>query len=525
MPETVPIIPHRFLKERTALGDREPRTFLRISNPYGERDDIYIHGYDAKGASHEHVIRTVQRANRRWNEISRNDRMAPQDRLNAMTSEFPYIRESHPFSSWFHSAAQFGMYGIREMKEGLSRHLAGAVSGNNIEFGSGAYMYTPSVCVDFCEEALLRNPAGTRLLFNLNTLSDGLRLPFDDGTFDSATMPIMMSYIRCWKSFFGEMFRVLSPGANGFILLWENTGGTVVQEDFGVSTWQQPGPAPRLEAYKAELETLGYAHRTRDLVVFDGERVGMKLIEVSQTPFRNGRKSAGIDGRPDTRKAAGRPLRNAFESDVLEFHRRLKEKGIDASFVLPPWEAGIDKPVRSYESRSVQVYFHCELERKEEMHFRTITEFKRFLAERKGAVRFHTTWHHVLDMESELEQAVGRFKQNEIDQCVYGVEYNVLLKSRVMCGRAGGMKELAFRKLMGRVDLYLLYKALLFSKEGIQTNEVIRNMSMDFDHDRPGMKAAIEADSEIVFRLWKQMNADRQAGIGQEEQLRLQLDA
>jgi len=501
MPEISPKIPHRFLKERTALNDKKLRTYFRLTQSISE-PSIYIHGYDKEDAEYEHVAETINSASARWKTLSAKQEMLAGERhkdeaVLTMMKEFPYIDELHPFSSWFDGSTSFGLYGIRQLKEGMAKYLARKVSNNNIEFGSGAYMFTPSVCVDFCEEALLRNPAEVRLLFDLNKIDGNTRLPFNDGSFDSATMPVIMSYITDWQHFFKEVFRILTPRASAFILLWENAGGTVMHED-GVSTWTQPGPRPNLGAYLAELNKLGYAHRAENLTAFDGNGDMFKLIEVSARPVRARKmKSDCAEDKSD---------KSTFEADVIEFYQRLKGRGIEASFILPSWSMKTgNKPMHHYESAPVYIYFHDKPEREEELHTQTIKEFKKFLMDKEGSVSFYTGGHELFDIESLLDDTVASF-QKEIDQCVIEVGYNELLKSNVICGKATELKKQAFRRLMERVDKYKLYKTLLISRENIYGNTEIIERGKLFDKENPGMQRAIEEDSEPVYQLWKELN-------------------
>lgn len=510
MPEVIPKIPVRFVKERVPIEDKEPRTFFKVSfGDIYQRREAYFHGYDTKDANYNHVTKVVQNVKNRWKVLEEEIAKGAIDKdrvIYKMEGEFPFISDSDSFSSWFDGATSYGLYGIRDLKECLAKYLAARVSRNNIEFGSGAHMYTPSTCVDFLEEALLRNPSDVRLLFDLNTLNSKNRLPFRANSFDSATIPIVMSYIPDWKHFFKEVFRVLKPGSSSYILLWENAGGTVINEDGGGRTWAQPGPSPRLEDYLYELKRLKYDYFVENLVDFYGTNKSFKLIEVAEKLSRD--KRGKIVDAEIKEKKLEKTVGHFLKPEILEFNERLKEKGIEASFVLPPWAMEEKKSPWSYESYCVHVYFHNGNDKIGELHLQTIREFKEFLMDKKGDINFYTTEHEEFDknLKDWGEWTVKRFQGQGIDQCVYEANSNYLLKSNVICGDAAKLKESAFLELMEKVDAYLLYKALLLSKNGDKGNDEIIQKSEQFDRENPGMEEKVKREKQLVYELWKEIN-------------------
>jgi SAM-dependent methyltransferase len=136
----------------------------------------------------------------------------------------PKTKNQHE-STWdFHGSYQW-TYFADEIKQRIKFFLQQRLHGKNIEIGGGWYLsYPNSTVVDLSSVCLSHNPAKEKLQFDLDTIGEGARLPFDDDSFDSATLISTWQYLRHPKAVFGELERILDPGAEIYLINGQGAG-------------------------------------------------------------------------------------------------------------------------------------------------------------------------------------------------------------------------------------------------------------------------------------------------------------
>ena len=93
----------------------------------------------------------------------------------------------------------------KEKRELIGRELAFLEGGRNLDVGCGAYSYISSVGYDVSEKMLLFNERCTeKVIGDLECA-----LPFEDGSFDSATAVFVLNYVLNYKLLLSELRRVL----------------------------------------------------------------------------------------------------------------------------------------------------------------------------------------------------------------------------------------------------------------------------------------------------------------------------
>lgn len=114
------------------------------------------------------------------------------------------IRDNHSSGQW--------VYFAEEIKQRICFFLSDKLFGKNLELGGGWYLSHPhSTVVDISPKALAYNPAKEKVEFDLDSITDGNKLPFPDHSFDHATMVSVYQYLRESQAFKDEIMRVLKP--------------------------------------------------------------------------------------------------------------------------------------------------------------------------------------------------------------------------------------------------------------------------------------------------------------------------
>ncbi len=129
--------------------------------------------------------------------------------------------------AWNHfGSTQYGYFSELD-KQLIAFYLTQKLSGNNLDIGGGWYRYYEnSHVVDISPACLEYNltPPERKHVFDLDTISDGARLPFDDHVFDSATMVSVIQYLPSPWDVVGEVGRVLKPGAELYVICVQEAG-------------------------------------------------------------------------------------------------------------------------------------------------------------------------------------------------------------------------------------------------------------------------------------------------------------
>lgn len=93
----------------------------------------------------------------------------------------------------------------QEKRKLITKELKPLEKKKNLDLGCGAYSYTPSTGFDISEKMLLLNDKlKERITGDLEKA-----LPFEDESFDSATLVFVLNYVKNHESLLKEVFRVL----------------------------------------------------------------------------------------------------------------------------------------------------------------------------------------------------------------------------------------------------------------------------------------------------------------------------
>ena len=104
----------------------------------------------------------------------------------------------------------------------LTKFFRDRISPNNLDIGSGAgtERYAPSsTALDYCKAALKKSEARRKVLFDLEKIAEGVKLPFRDNSFGSVTMVSVWQYLNIYpKLLLKEVERILSGDGKLFII-------------------------------------------------------------------------------------------------------------------------------------------------------------------------------------------------------------------------------------------------------------------------------------------------------------------
>lgn len=163
-------------------------------------------------------------------------------------------------STWDHHGSYQWTYFADEIKQRIQYFLLQRLHGKNIEIGGGWYLsYPDSVVVDLSSVCLGHNPAKEKLQFDLDTIGESKQLPYDNDSFNSATLISAWQYLRYPKAVLGELERVLKPG--GEIYLINGQGAGLEECVVGAS---------RTESLQQFFQELGYDTLVEHIPAFNG---------------------------------------------------------------------------------------------------------------------------------------------------------------------------------------------------------------------------------------------------------------
>lgn len=116
-------------------------------------------------------------------------------------------------------------YFTDEVKHRIKFFLSQRLYGRNLDLGGGWHLLYPnSTVVDLSSVCLSHNPAKEKLQFDLDEIGKGRKLPYNDNSFDSATMVSVWQYLRYHKLIVKELSRVLKPGAELYVINGQDAG-------------------------------------------------------------------------------------------------------------------------------------------------------------------------------------------------------------------------------------------------------------------------------------------------------------
>ncbi len=116
-------------------------------------------------------------------------------------------------------------YFTEQAKQLIAHFLGTRLQGKALDVGGGWYLHYPdSVVIDVSPVCLEHNLAQEKVQFDLDTLSQGARLPFSDSTFDAATFVSSWQYLEHPDAVMHELDRVLKPGAECYIINAQGAG-------------------------------------------------------------------------------------------------------------------------------------------------------------------------------------------------------------------------------------------------------------------------------------------------------------
>ena len=145
---------------------------------------------------------------------------------------------------------------VGEMAE-IRGYLQDKVGERNLDIGGGSNsrMYAKSIAtIDISEDSLALNPVEKKICFDLDTIAFGMKLPFMDCEFDSATMISVWQYLHYPIEALKEIQRV----ARGGELFIFNAEGIGFQEAIKVGSERGEEIAQQISraGYKTAVDSL-----------------------------------------------------------------------------------------------------------------------------------------------------------------------------------------------------------------------------------------------------------------------------
>jgi hypothetical protein len=136
----------------------------------------------------------------------------------------PKTENSHE-SIWDHHGSYQWTYFGEPVKQRISFFLSQRLIGKNLEVGGGWYLsYPHSTVVDLSSVCLDYNPAKEKLQFDLDTIGKGNKLPYENNSFNSATLISVFQYLAHPKEVLRELERVIIPGGEVYIINGQGAG-------------------------------------------------------------------------------------------------------------------------------------------------------------------------------------------------------------------------------------------------------------------------------------------------------------
>jgi SAM-dependent methyltransferase len=230
---------------------------------------------------------------------------------------------------WDHHCSYQWTYFDELIKQTIDFFLAQRLEGKNVDIGGGWYLpYPNSDVVDVSPVGLKYNlaPKERKHQFDLDTIAEGAKLPFEGHSFDSATLISVWQYVKEPFKMMAELERVLRPGGEVYIINGQGAGldeckvnsshtNAIIQSlrEKGYRTWWEQIPTlGGSEAFQSVCVTLpGGAIKKRTL---DKERFLDQFLEHEARICRD--KALQIAEYPIT-KLAGELRRraNAFSKE------------------------------------------------------------------------------------------------------------------------------------------------------------------------------------------------------------------
>ncbi|EKE28549.1 MAG: hypothetical protein ACD_3C00046G0002 [uncultured bacterium (gcode 4)] len=214
-----------------------------------------------------------------------------------------------------HSAYQW-VYFDENYKKMISHYLGNRLTWPNLEIWGWWYLSHPnSAVIDVSEKALEYNPAKNKECFDLDDLWRWKKLPYKDGSFESATMISVWQYMRFPKDLLRELERVLVPGGELLII---NEQWAWLQDENVIKQFSHSA------AILKQVQALWYeAHLEEIEVIWHGEW-GFKTVIVGMpqmTLFWKAteiRKRASLALTEDERDVEQEERDNKFRKDFVE---------------------------------------------------------------------------------------------------------------------------------------------------------------------------------------------------------------
>lgn len=128
-------------------------------------------------------------------------------------------------STWDHYGNYQWTYFSDEVKQRINFFLSRMLHGKNIDVGGGWYLsYPNSTVVDLSSVCLAHNPAKEKFQFDLDELGNSRHLPYNDSSFNSATLISSWQYLKYPIAVTKELERILKLGAEIYIINGQGAG-------------------------------------------------------------------------------------------------------------------------------------------------------------------------------------------------------------------------------------------------------------------------------------------------------------
>lgn len=169
---------------------------------------------------------------------------------------------------WDGNGEQLWSYFNEDYKRVISFFLSKNAGPRNLEIGGGWYQsYPGSTVIDVSTVCLKYNMAHKKAQYDLEYVTAGLKLPFKDHSFDSATMVSVWQYLEDPIALLKELERVIMPGGDVYVINGQHSG----VEGF------VKGATGSEEIFKM-AKKCGYDALLQTIPTFDGNRDTFKSV-------------------------------------------------------------------------------------------------------------------------------------------------------------------------------------------------------------------------------------------------------
>jgi len=265
-------------------------------------------------------------------------RVKPGTYASSLTEPGSASTKREVLKKWRYAANQDWTYLHGRPRREVAMRINYAIGPNKkvLELAAGEMQHVKDAVVsDFSRDMLYRNPAEKRLLFDLNDIAKGKRLPFKPKSFDSVILTYGINYIKDQQRAIKEIARLLKQ--NGKIILF---GGRFSGLD-GVPKYGYSPPHLKemleKEGFKVHMESM-----FEDTVFIEaGRNLDVRQAEKDSEAFkarqekRTQRESKQLDARKKI--VEERPKKFQSTTDYWEarvvFDRilsTLKKRGVNA---------------------------------------------------------------------------------------------------------------------------------------------------------------------------------------------------